>query len=103
MSYQRAIHLDIKTVEARERAKQMEIKACFDIELKGNTWGKNGNWFFPCCAGNRKYVVRDNIAMKKFEKLDTFFDDTDEALSVSIKLLFLAYFNMMLCLEDCCL
>ena len=72
-----------------ERAKKMEIKACFDIALKGNTWGKGiyGNWFFPGCAGTRKYVVRDNTALRNFESLDRFFDDTDEALSVSNELL----------------
>ena len=69
-----------------ERAKKMEIKTYFDLDM-----GK-GNWNFPCCAGIKKYVVREQSDMN-FKNLDIFFDDTDEAFSVSTELrFFLAYF-----------
>ena len=71
---------DLKTRrEATERALKMEIKTYFDIDM-----GK-GNWNFPCCAGIKKYVVREQSDMN-FKNLDIFFDDTDEALSVSTDL-----------------
>ena len=68
-----------KRLKAMERAKKMEIKTYFDIDM-----GK-GNWNFPCCAGIKKYVDREQSDMN-FKNLDIFFDDTDEALSVSTEL-----------------
>ena len=66
-----------KRKEANERAINMEIITSFNIDM-----GK-GNWSFPCCAGIKEYVVREKSALKNFKNLDVFFDDTDEALSVS--------------------
>ena len=68
-----------KEREATARAMKMETKACFDINMK------NGNWNFPCCSGIKKYVVIEESAAQNIERLDTFFDETDKALSVSIK------------------
>ena len=70
-----------KRQEATKRAIKMEIKTSFNIDM-----GK-GNWSFPCCARTEGYVVREKSALKTFKNLDMFFDDTDEALSVSIELL----------------
>ena len=66
-----------KRQETTKRAIKMEIKTSFNIDM-----GK-GNWSFPCCAGIKEYVVREKSALKNFKNLDVFFDDTDEALSVS--------------------
>ena len=68
-----------KRCEATERALQMEIKTYFDIDM-----GK-GKWSFPCCAGIKKYVIREKSDLKDFKikSLDIFFDETDEVLSVS--------------------
>ena len=66
-----------KRKEATERALTMEIKTYFDIDMS------KGNWSFPCCAGIKKYVVRERSDLKNFKSLDIFFDETDEALSVS--------------------
>ena len=77
-----------KRLKAMERAKMMEIKTYFDIDMD------KGNWNFPCCAGIKKYVVREQSDMN-FKNLDIFFDDTDEALSVSTEL-FWHIFDMMI-------
>ena len=71
-----------KRREATERAMKMEIKTCFDIDMS------KGNWSFPCCAGIKKYVVREKSDFKDFKikSLDIFFDETDKILSVSIEL-----------------
>ena len=69
-----------KRKEATERALTMEIKTYFDIDMS------KGNWSFPCCAGIKKYIVRQKSDLKNFKSLDIFFDETDEALSVSTEL-----------------
>ena len=80
-----------KRQEATKRAIKMEIKTSFNIDM-----GK-GSWSFPCCAGIEEYVDREKNAVEKFRNLEVFFDDTDEALSVSTKIqYFPAYFNMMI-------
>ena len=50
-----------KRREATERAMKMEIKTCFDIDMS------KGNWSFPCCAGIKKYVVREKGDLKDFK------------------------------------
>ena len=71
-----------KRREATERAMKMEIKTRFDIDMS------KGNWSFPCCPGIKKYVVRDKSDFKDFKikSLEIFFEETDEALSVSTDL-----------------